>query len=794
MEILEKIYNAPHRIKKTKASASILNGYKEADKGFWVNDNDPDLEPIWVKLPKPPPIHMIDGYGLPAEEQRFQPALYPPRLKQLEEKAIDRLQAEYIADSRKIVTGQKILEEIYTLLNREKHLYLDEIRWIEDQIYYVQNGYWFFCDGKPSFITGWHYMYINFWNLDIGIPDYRDRDRRWFNFAYMCYTTRENEKGEDLGFRTCYGFTYPKHRRDGATFKCLCIGYCINLWKKNSRFGIQSFDDDNASEHFQEKLIPAWQKLPFFFRPMWDGTNNPADGLRFKLPRNKVLGRSNNSLIDFATTAHRKAYDGKKQMAHLSDENGKTEREDVFARHVVVKQTLSQGNGAVIHGFSMHPTTVADMEKGGGMQFFHMCNRSKFYERNKKTGQTITGLFRLFIPAYDGLEGFIGPYGESIIEDPTPLQAAYINRNYGAKEHLQSEIDQLTEAGDAESLRKLKEQIQLFPMTYADCFRMTGGDVGFDTQILDTRIAEMRRLPINSELRPIQGDFFYRINGIDVSADDYIRGELFKSYPSPDVVFRPDANGKFYVSKLLPQSLANLKYSKIVKDDLLNNKTVYFPENKNNITASSDPYTFLDPTQMKLKENKDTMSDGGGAAFWKRDKDLDPDHKPLQEWESCRFVCTYRDRPALDIVYAEKMLMMCLYYGCFIYPERNIKLILNHFYNRNHQGFLEYKVDIIKGKQAAEAGFVALSESKDDLFKATRNHIRLHGLRERHLDLLMEWRSIANIKLMTDFDLLTAAGGCLLSAENKFQDFMESTNTNRQAYINLHDITQTFRY
>ena len=40
------------------------------------------------------------------------------------------------------------------------------------------NGVWFMCKGVPTYITGLHYMYLNWWKIDIGYPHYRDSDRR----------------------------------------------------------------------------------------------------------------------------------------------------------------------------------------------------------------------------------------------------------------------------------------------------------------------------------------------------------------------------------------------------------------------------------------------------------------------------------------------------------------------------------------------------------------------------------------------------------------------------------------
>ena len=692
-----------------------------------------------------------------------------------------------MSNKRKIVTGQKVLEGVLEVLNEKRKEYEEEIEWIFKQIYHITSGYWVYINGKPTYLDAWHYEYCSFFHLDIGLPEYRDRDRRWFIFARYSYTTTHDAQGNDLGFRTCYGFTYPKHRRDGATYKCLCIGLNIIRYKKRGLFGIQSFNDDNAGEHFKEKLVPAWRNLPFFLKPMWSGSNDPAEEINFSLPSNKVIGRENQSKINYATTAHRSFYDGKKQQVHLSDENGKTEREDILLRHEVVKQTLSQGNGAIIHGFSMHPTTVADMETGGGDNFFDLCEQSKYYDRSKVTGQTKSGLFRLFLPAWDGMEGYIGPYGESIIDDPTPEQAKFIGRKNGAREHLLSEIERLKAEDSVSSQKKLKELIQLFPTCYADCFRLTGGDVGFDTEALDYAI---RKVNAMVEKPTVRGDFMYHIDGKLLSAKDFIDLKLDQKGYHGQVLFVPNENGHFEVSKKLPSNMTNRKYAKeyISYDGV--RKHSYYPVEGNEMLASADPFQFLDPAMIKFKKNHDTMSEGGGAVFWRRDKRVDPEDKAVDDWESCRFVCTYLHRTALDDYYAEEMLMMCVYYGAYMFPERNVKLILKHFIKRGYGGYLMNRVNPITGKVDPVPGFHSLTESKDDLFKATRNHIRLHGRREVHLKLLDQWRKIKNVKEMTSYDLLTAAGGCLMADDNPYEILVTGPS---KPEFSIRDIYQVYK-
>ena len=101
----------------------------------------------------------------------------------------------------------------------------------------------FFNNGKPTYITGWHYFNLNFWTMDAkeNRPAYRDRDRKEFIFRKYAYETtetferldaenvaiKENDgtyKMIDVGRRICYGVIQPKNRRSGNTHKALNDG------------------------------------------------------------------------------------------------------------------------------------------------------------------------------------------------------------------------------------------------------------------------------------------------------------------------------------------------------------------------------------------------------------------------------------------------------------------------------------------------------------------------------------------------------------------------------------------
>src|SRR5690606_31220780 len=146
-------------------------------------------------------------------------------------------------------------------------------------------------NGKPTYIDGWHYFYCGWWNIDVGLPKYRDRDRRFFLFARKIFTETKapecnakgfavkNKYGDyewiELGKRLFYGFNYPKHRREGATYKAECINYEIISRTLGAWGGIQSMNDVQARKCFLRHLVGPWKKLPFFFKPNYEGSTSP---------------------------------------------------------------------------------------------------------------------------------------------------------------------------------------------------------------------------------------------------------------------------------------------------------------------------------------------------------------------------------------------------------------------------------------------------------------------------------------------------------------------------------------
>jgi len=104
--------------------------YEEADKYIVVNNDDPDLTPIYLSIPSPPPIHLIDGYGLPPEEQRFKPLEIPDRLVDLETEAISVTKAKLSSNVNNTITMEKIQKTFWELLYSRHKDYKKEIQFI----------------------------------------------------------------------------------------------------------------------------------------------------------------------------------------------------------------------------------------------------------------------------------------------------------------------------------------------------------------------------------------------------------------------------------------------------------------------------------------------------------------------------------------------------------------------------------------------------------------------------------------------------------------------------------------
>ena len=376
--------------------------------------------------------------------------------------------------------------------------------------------------------------------------------------------------------------------------------------------------------------------------------------------------------------------------------------------------------------------------------FKKLCDQSHYshhdprLQRNKN-GETISGLYVIFIPAYDGLEDFVDKYGNSVIDKPTKEQAAFIGSDIGAREYLDNKRKALIEAEDMEGL---SEQIRMYPTRYRECFYGSSKSNNFNVVILNEQIAKYA--VSNPHVQP--GNF------------EWTDGQDSR------VTWNPCSDGRFNLSLVLNDQQSN----RFKRDDL--GKAV--PANKSVFQGGGDPFKFKE-TQSGRK------SMAGGAVFMKSSPTFL--HPRQQELGSNRFVCTYLARPKKKEIFGEDMIKMCVYFGCTMFPEINVSFLWDYFDSRGYNNYLYYRVDKKTKRVSKTPGANTLEQMKESIFNHFHTYIEENGYREVHTDLLQQCLDIDDD--MGDYDLFTASGYALVAAMDPFARIYDEEETDEGAEI-----------
>jgi len=421
---------------------------------------------------------------------------------------------------------------------------------------------------------------------------------------------------------------------------------------KDKLMGIQSKTGKDAQENiFMKKVVFMFRNYPFFFKPIQDGTTNPRMELAFREPSKRItkknktsqMGEALNTVINWKNTTNN-AYDGEKLHLLYLDEAGKWERPtDIRDAWRIQRTCLIVGRKIV--GKAMVGSTVNPMDKGGS-QYKDLWRDSNPLERNAN-GRTRTGLYRLFIPAYESLEGFFDIHGSPVVNDPESETMGVDNElvTIGAKTYLKNERAALKD--DASELNEVTRQ---FPFTEDEAFRDSIEGSLFNIG----KIYE--QIQYNDELFPnpiVRGNFSWKNGEKDT-----------------EVVFMPDPAGRFRVSWLPPDEIRNKKATERGKR---------IPPNPLVGCGGVDSYDL------------DATVDGRGSKGA-----LHLYNKFNMEYPSNTFVLEYASRPPLAKIFYEDVLMAAVFYGYPILIENNKYGIARHFEARGYDGYLMNRPDHLK--------------------------------------------------------------------------------------------------
>ena len=564
----------------------------------------------------------------------------------------------------------KELNKIKSVFEWNKYPEHFKERWyeyIDEEFKRRDEGHWFNNKGVATYITGTHYMYLQWSKIDVGAADFRESNRLFFIFWEACKADTR-----------CYGMCYLKNRRSGFSF--MASGETVNLAtiSSDSRFGILSKSGADAKKMFTDKVVPISINYPFFFKPIQDGMDRPKTELAYRVPASKLTrrkldqGETPDEVVGLDTTIDWKntgdnSYDGEKLKLLVHDESGKWERPDnILNNWRVTKTTLRLGS--IIVGKCMMGSTSNALDKGGE-NFKKLYYASDVTKRNRN-GQTSSGLYSLFIPMEWNYEGFIDAYGHPVFDTPKESVegADGLQIEVGVINHWENEVEGLK--GDQDSLNEYYRQ---FPRTEQHAFRDETKESLFNLTKIYEQI-DYNDESDNSKL-VTRGNFSWQ-GGIKDTV----------------VNFKPNKNGRFLVSWVPPIQLQNRV---IIKNG------VKYPGNEHCGAFGCDSYDISGTV-----DNRGSNGSLHGLTKFS-----------MENVPANMFFLEYISRPPTAEIFFEDVLMALHFYGMPMLAENNKPRLLYYLKRRGYRAFSMNRPDKLK-LSVAEREIGGIPNSSEDIKQA----------------------------------------------------------------------------
>ena len=510
------------------------------------------------------------------------------------------------------------------------------VDYIEQEFDRREQGYWFMNNGVKTYITGSHYMYLQWSSIDVGYPDFREANRIYWIFWEACRADPRS-----------FGMIYLKIRRSGFSF--MSSSECVNIGTlaRDARIGILSKTGADAKKMFTDKVVPINSRLPFFFKPIMDGMDKPKTELAYRVPASKITKKNMyetdgndvdglDTSIDWKNTEDN-SYDGEKLLFLAHDESAKwTKPVNIKENWRVTKTCLRLGSKII--GKCMMGSTSNALSKGG-QNYKDIYEDSNVKNRNAN-GQTKSGLYSLFVPMEWNMEGFIDIHGHPVFNKPKE-KIRGVDGNWitnGAIDYWEAEVDSLKSDADA-----LNEFYRQFPRTESHAFRDESKSSIFNLtkiyQQIDYNDSMIKEHYIT------KGSFSWK---------DGIKDTV--------VIWTPDTRGRFSISWFPPKHLQNNVHIR---------NGIKYPGNEHIGSFGCDSYDISAVVGGR----------GSNGALHGMTK-FHMDEGPTNE-----FFLEYIARPQTAEIFFEEVLMACVFYGMPILVENNKPRLLYHLKNRGYRGF-----------------------------------------------------------------------------------------------------------
>ena len=560
------------------------------------------------------------------------------------------------------------IQSIFQWNDKPKEFKSKYVDYIEQEFDCREFGYWFLNNGAPTYMTGSHYMYLQWTSIDIGYPDFREANRILYLFWEGC-------KADNRSF----GMNYVKIRRSGFSF--MSSSECVNTatLARDSRVGILSKTGTDAKKMFTDKVVPINSRLPFFLKPIMDGMDKPKTELAYRIPASKITKKNmfnveDNEIEGLDTTIDWKntddnSYDGEKLLLLVHDESGKWIKPNNILNNWRVTKTCLR-LGSKIIGKCMMGSTSNALSKGGS-NFKSLYDDSDILKRNKN-GQTKSGMYGLFIPMEWNMEGFIDRYGMPVFRTPSSpvlgIDGEMIDK--GAVDYWEAEVESLKSDADA-----LNEFYRQFPRTTSHAFRDESKQSLFNLTRIYQQIDYNDTLITEHHLT--RGSFRWK-DGIK----------------DTKVIFSPDKGGRFLLGWIPSADLQNR---------FTERNGVRHPANDHIGAFGCDSYDI-----------SGVVGGGGSNGALHGLTKFNMDDAPSNE-----FFLEYIARPQTAEIFYEEVLMACVFYGMPILIENNKPRLLYHFKNRGYRGFCTNRPDKLYNKLSkTEKELGGMPNSSEDVKQA----------------------------------------------------------------------------
>lgn len=494
-------------------------------------------------------------------------------------------------------------------------------------------GVWVYMNGKPVYLTGEHWMYLNWWNMGaIGYPEYRDCDRRRFYFEEYCNWDPR-----------CAGILEASNRRSGKSFRAGLFLYNYISISHDTVGGIQSKTDIDAGKFFAQKLISPFKKLPDFFQPDTDTTGGA--GFKKSVEFKKITRRGRaamddiddmglNSVIDYQSS-NEFAYDGQPLHRAVNDEVAKKSTADAFERWKVIRYCLVVGKKFI--GKAICTTTPEELE---GMDientpFYKLWHKSLPIGKDGRdeNGRTGSWLYAYLMPAWETIE--VDKYG--MPNKDKNIQFIHNTRN-ALKGKLKDYLDEMKK----------------------NCLS----------------VDEMFRATLSSACMYDEENLTMRIDTLTGIHDHYTRGDFIWENGERDtkVLFVPAKNGRWLV------------LNEFTKDDERFTSNMVEWRGNAAIGGTCRPLNVfqftagVDPFDHDLVESG--KGSNGAISIYQK---YNP-HRWLASNKGC--VCLYLNRPPTSDDFYEDCIKTFVWFGCdFLFETQKIG-IKKYVANRGYDHFM----------------------------------------------------------------------------------------------------------